>query len=96
MLSALDVYVFVLAGAALFLGALSTLQGALIAATAPFAGVVGAVVARRLRLAAFGAGGELPAEQATTARVPASRIPVPGTSRRSRRNPAPEGVAAWC
>jgi hypothetical protein len=41
---------------------LSTLQGALIAATAPFAGagVVGAVIARRLRLAAFAAGGELP------------------------------------
>jgi hypothetical protein len=60
-LSALNVYVFAPVGVAVFVGALATLQGALIAATAPFAaaGVGGAAIARRLRLAALGAGGEL-------------------------------------
>lgn len=60
-LSALNVYVFAPVGVAVFVGALATLQGVLIAATAPFvvAGVGGAAIARRLRLAALGAGGEL-------------------------------------
>ena len=60
-LSALNVYVFAPVGVAVFVGALATRQGALIAAAAPFsaAGVGGAAIARRLRLAALGAGGEL-------------------------------------
>jgi hypothetical protein len=60
-LSAVNVYVLAPVGVATFVGALATLRGSLVVATGPLAaaGVVGAVVARRLRLAALGAGGEL-------------------------------------
>jgi hypothetical protein len=59
--SAVNVYVFAAVGVAGFVGALTTFRGALVAASGPLAaaGMVGAVVARRLRLAALGAGGEL-------------------------------------
>ena len=60
-LSAMNVYLLAPVGVATFVVALATFQGALVAAAAPLAvvGVVGATVARRLRLAALGAGGEL-------------------------------------
>jgi hypothetical protein len=60
-LSPVNVYVLAPIGVAAFAVAVATFQSALVAATSPLAaaGVVGAVVARRLRLAALGAGGEL-------------------------------------
>jgi len=90
-LSALNVYLLAAVCGAAFLGALATFEGALIAATGPLAaaGVAGAAVARRLRVAALGAGGELREfEQARamlwTAIAPARR----GRGRELRRQSA--------
>jgi hypothetical protein len=83
-LSAANMYAFAAASVAGFVGALATFQGALLLATGPLAaaGVMGAAVARRLRLAALGAGGEL--REFEMARVMAWIALAPGARGRRR------------
>ena len=88
-LSAVNAYLFALVAVAVFVGSLATLRAWLVAAAGPVAvaGVVGAALARRWRLGALGAGGELREFERSRVMVWTALAPRARARRRASREP---------